>query len=1004
MSDHELTQAYYDGELAPDDEARAVTHLAGCAQCQRDLADWMQLEGAAIDAPAASPSSVRAGSSEAPAPAPVPIPAPMTPPPPTPPPSPTPPSSATTPSTTHTEPPRAHGRRWLAIPVVIAAAAAAWLMLRPARPRGPTPAPAIALAAQRVVEIRVADPTLDRHRPYGAPRSDDAAGELLPMAVVARLETQAPVAYTGALLLGGELRRAAATLDAAPVDPARDVDRAGLALLRREPLAALAAADRALRVGAPALEGAARWNRALALRDLELPRAAAAELDRVAALAEPGWSDEARQRAGALRAPLDARDRALAELQRVGPIMADGGPAIAADLARQFPTLARLYLHDALRLAGTVDAVRALRPVGEAIDAASPGAGAGGWIDRVASADPTVRAGFADRYRAVRDHRLVGAELERLLGDLDRAGPAVADVLIGAIILGGATASHVDLLTRVADATGDPWFAMYAAGARAGALRDQGALDLAEATLRASLARCPAGVPYRCANLELALARLLLTGYRLDEAADHAAIARRGFAGAGGPTSDRVQALTLLAEIDRVRGRFTSMAAFFAEARATDGSCGFGVFVDEALATAAYWRSDVALARALAPAVGACDLAPSPVLLQLRVDLARQTGDAADVATARRTIDAAAASPDPATRWLAGPALGRLMLDGDRAAGRARLEAAIGGPPPAELAPAAWADLRQWAYAALIDDAAASGDHARALTLALAELGQPAIAGCVMATSLDDDRWSTVARGADGQLRGARGRTGRVLTVDSATLVPSDLRAALTGCDRIAVIARPPLHGRADLLPPALPWALIGPTTAQARAPHGGPALIVRDARPPAALGLPVVGTAVVEHPGDVTLAGDDASPSRVLAALADASYVELHAHGLLAPGAAASAVIALSPDRDGRFTLSGTDLAAAHLGGAPVVVLAACRAAAVTLEVGRRWSLPDALLAAGASAVIATTAAIPDDDAVEFSTSLRARLAGGESPEAAIAAERTRGDRPWRAQLLVFR
>ncbi|MBZ0232769.1 MAG: zf-HC2 domain-containing protein, partial [Deltaproteobacteria bacterium] len=34
-----VTARYFDGELAPADEAAAIEHLAGCARCQAELGD-----------------------------------------------------------------------------------------------------------------------------------------------------------------------------------------------------------------------------------------------------------------------------------------------------------------------------------------------------------------------------------------------------------------------------------------------------------------------------------------------------------------------------------------------------------------------------------------------------------------------------------------------------------------------------------------------------------------------------------------------------------------------------------------------------------------------------------------------------------------------------------------------------------------------------------------------------------------------------------------------------
>lgn len=48
MSDetHPHIDAYLDGQLAPDDAARAATHVAGCPACQKEVAEARLLEDA----------------------------------------------------------------------------------------------------------------------------------------------------------------------------------------------------------------------------------------------------------------------------------------------------------------------------------------------------------------------------------------------------------------------------------------------------------------------------------------------------------------------------------------------------------------------------------------------------------------------------------------------------------------------------------------------------------------------------------------------------------------------------------------------------------------------------------------------------------------------------------------------------------------------------------------------------------------------------------------------
>ncbi|HEU4731403.1 MAG TPA: CHAT domain-containing protein, partial [Kofleriaceae bacterium] len=156
----------------------------------------------------------------------------------------------------------------------------------------------------------------------------------------------------------------------------------------------------------------------------------------------------------------------------------------------------------------------------------------------------------------------------------------------------------------------------------------------------------------------------------------------------------------------------------------------------------------------------------------------------------------------------------------------------------------------------------------------------------------------------------------------------------------------------------------------------------------------------------DVSISGEAATPTRVLAALAGASYAELHVHGVAAAHSEDAAFLALSPDRDGTFTLSAERVRQARLRGAPLVVLAACRAGAVAAYLRERWSLPDAFLAAGASAVVALDVALPDRTARSVFDELHRRVDRGEPVEAAIAAIRgsATGDAAWAKRLMLFR
>src|SRR5262249_9034527 len=156
-----------------------------------------------------------------------------------------------------------------------------------------------------------------------------------------------------------------------------------------------------------------------------------------------------------------------------------------------------------------------------------------------------------------------------------------------------------------------------------------------------------------------------------------------------------------------------------------------------------------------------------------------------------------------------------------------------------------------------------------------------------------------------------------------------------------------PLHGR----PPPWPlgvWAWSSGRAQPAATSAAADELVIAATEPPHEL-LDLPNLAPVAVPaGAHGLVGGDATPRRVAAALAKATYVEIHAHGLVDLDVDDGGFIALSPDPDGDWQLTGSDVRKLTLAGAPVVVLAACRAAEAGPQALNRWGLPDAFLAAG--------------------------------------------------------
>jgi hypothetical protein len=735
------------------------------------------------------------------------------------------------------------------------------------------------------------------------------------------------------------------------------------------------------------------------LRDLGLARAASAELERVAALGEPGWSDEARALADGLRGPVAARDAAHAAFAKAEAAMLAGGAPIDPALGARFPGEARVDLHDALRMADSAAAAQALAPLAAAIDQATGGDGARRAVARVAAADFAARARFAPRYRQLVAGQLAPAAIAAFLDELDRAGPAVADLAFGAIVLAGQVDARVARLAALAAADGDPWFTTFLARAAPPAARGRRA-GRRRGALRAALAACPPTVAYRCGGLGLDLASLYLDSLRLAEAEP---VLSRPARRSSRPARQLLAstALAHLGDLERMRTRFGAMQAYLDEyvAAATRGLRA-GAFAGQLRATAAYWQGDVAAARAALPAPDACGAAPEPPYVMVAVDLARFTGDAGDRARATTALAALAATDDPERRMIAQAGQGRLAIGADPAGGRAQLTAAIAAAAalPGVGNPA---EFSAWAYSALVDDAGARGDRAQALADALAERGLADPGGCLLMVSLDDDRVTAVARGADGALRGHHARTGRVLTADADVLVPSAVRAALAACAAVQVIARPPLHGRADLLAAGDRVVVPGPRSAargargrRADHPRRGAAGGAR----PAAGGRPRRRAARRPrrrrrrgHPG--ARAGGDGH--RRLRRAARPRPGRPGPRRGLVPRAVAGARRPLRADR--RRPGPRAPDRRAHRRARRVPRRRRDAAGQPPLEPARR--VPRRRRPRGDR----RRGAHPRRSGRRVLRALRARLAAGATPAAAVAAERAAGPEPWRAEVMVF-
>jgi hypothetical protein len=983
--DHDVelaaTHALADGELAGAEADAARTHLATCPICQAELADIVQLEALPPPAPRIAPVIELAW----------------------------------------------YRRRTVQVGAAVAMAAAAAIALVISRPRAREQHAEhvqVALAPHRAIEARLSWSVARAYRPYDVPRAAAPAREPIALATLADVDRAGDVHGVGVLaLLDGDRARAAQYLERAAESADVLADRAALALADGAPDRALALADRALALAAD--HGPAMWNRALALRELGLSSAAAAAFRAVAAHGEPGWATEATSRADALEKELAALyELSLRVAAAAGPI-AHTGSGLSVDDARALPGMSRIELYDALRAAPDAARIAALRPLADAIDAADHTHDAVASVDR---ARPDRAA--ADAYDAI----LAGHPPDRASYLAHLRAAHDDDRLIGALVKLGTNGRRVQPdelaeFARLTAASSDPWEQLLGIEQRASAAADANDLPGEESILLAGRAPCDAGAPsFRCMKLAVLRGYLYLAWGRLPEA--RAALGeawQRARAGAQWEAQEAL--LPQLAELaeqadDSVGGGLSLARAYTEEMRArADREQQRGMRAAggpyDACQPAVWGRSLVAsilvdqlrfadAARELA-AAPPCDVAAlyadaSVIALYVRAEVARVVGNAAEVTAVRDAIGKLRGAPnlsagDQAFLDLAD---GRLVIDRDPAAGEKLLRGAIArtsGAPSTDL------NARKaaaFSYSVLAVAAAVRGDGDGALATLAQELGVPPPARCALGLAVEDRDAVAIVRGADGKVV-VHHETRTATAIDPDALVPADLRAALAGCTDVDVIARPPIEGTSRLLPDDIAWRYLAARPQPlAPGPIGDRALVIADVAPPAGLGLAPLATWT--RTGDV-LSGAAATPSHVLAAIGGADDVIVHAHGIA--DRADASYLALSPDGQGRYALTAADVRAAKLAHHPVVVLAACSAANAAPVLHERWSLPAAFVFAGARAVLAPAAPIPDADAAAFFDDLRARIHAGADAAVALRDARVAwlasGRGEWVRDVIVF-
>jgi len=841
----------------------------------------------------------------------------------------------------------------------------------------------------RPIEPRLSRPAADRHRPYDVALGARARAPV-PYATLAGLEKQGDEhGLATAHLLAGDTRRAAQHLDRLPAPASADVenDRAALALLAGDPEAALGHIEAAL-AARPGMTQAL-WNRGLAERALGLESAAAAAFEEVAKGAEQGWSADAAALATALRRGARERLESWTTARAAGEAMRRGGPVMAVELVRRHPGVSRLFFYDAARTAPDRARVLSLLPVARELDRASGSAVLAGVIARTSGADFAVRRPLAVDYQRMFDGGRVPGLSARALA----AGQI--DLALGAMLLGDEILADLEQYRRMARLTADPWFAAIAEDFAAQAEAGRGDLLLEEKRLRDALEACnAAGIDYRCHMLTWQLEHLYIGFNRPIEAR---AILLEAWqrSRASGEWGFEIYFLRELAITAHLTGRYAVNRAYLREAQHQEHpDCLVERFVAESHVELAMRENRIEEAKRRVGELPTCGEPLTFVMATYLAALAHFGLSAAEEDRARAALASfrARGNITPAERVAADVTEARIVELHDPRRSRAMLETVI---VQADMLHRWDADAQRtrWdAFAALVDQAGAAGRLDEAIGLLEREAGLPRQDRCTLGLSLDLDRLLVVARGVDGKVIG-RFEPHHPGAVVVAEVVGPEVVEALRRCETVDVLARPPFQGRSDLLPRALAWRYrVGrprPGVPPGLAPKR---VVISGVEPPPSLGLPPLRAwTAPSFPGEttVTLDGPAANPGRVLAELAGATEVEFHTHGLVDSAISDVSLLVLSPGRDGQYALSARQVRDLKLLGAPLVILAACRAAAFAPYVHESWSLPAAFLDAGAQAVLASPSPLSDAEAGPFFAGVRARIHAGDKAVVALRDER---------------
>lgn len=892
------------------------------------------------------------------------------------------------------------------------------------------------LGPTRSIEARLSYPGTERYRQLDVARGAQSSEAI---SMNRMLELEHAKDWHGlavASLLAGDRERAARSFSQAGSSPQVDSDRAALDLVAGSPAAlerALEEVDRAL--AARPNDAAALWNRALVLAGLNLPLAAARELDQVTALGEPGWADEARMRAQALRASVVERRTRWTQANDAGQRLLDDGTAVPSELTGVTGYLT-IILYDAVRAAPSRSRVEALLPLAQALDSAYRSDRLATYVRRIATSDFRIRKPLADTYRELATHGIDSTAQDAFLHRLDQAAAQAQaqsdDIKLGALVYTGRVAAHLDEYRRLAAATGDPWFAVIAEHEAAKAEIGRGEHAAAERRLRNALALAQRErLGYRAILLESSLVSLHRKTRSLSQAHDEAQAFYREATAAGEGVME-MNALLVLAAINQDRYANGLARAYLTEIRersnrsAASGpspldeahDCSSLEYAHESLANISLLLLDPVRARAELSGDRPCAQGPTVLGVLVRSELFRFEHHDEDARLARDGLAALRAAPaiPSAQQAMLSHLEGDLLIDVDRTAGERSLRDAIAEADHQTDDLNYSVKARAYSFSLLALAAGRASEFAGVIELLAETLEVRKPERCAVAIAVQGQRSVVAFSDAHGATGGQYVATRKASDVDVTTLVPPSIVERLRACARVTVLSRAPVLGAGRLLPPDLAWSYLlegdrsSPPSVTAPVATGQHRVVIANPEPPPELKLPALGP-YPDEPGSadlVMLRGPDATPTRVLLAMRDASVIEFHTHGFIANDVSEASYLVLSPELDGQYAMTARDVAQTKLEGAPLVILGACHAATSSRTLEGGMGLAEAFLRSGARAVVASPDAVQDLGAHAFFEAVRDRVMHGTDPAVAVRDERLRRlavshDDTWVSGVVVF-